>query len=248
MQISQIPTKIPLPFAASGTRNVIPTASQIGITLGAASLTDGFPPQNDLDVSAGGSPPVRADFNGIFNLISALNQWYCAGGPIAYDAAFAAEIGGYPKGAALASSVTPGLIWYSTVDNNATNPDAGGAGWTTGTIGASSIGTSGYQKLASGLIVQYGNAVAPTGNNDVFAFPTAFPNACTSVVVGEGNPVGWVVYTTTANTTYILEPTLYGARPISATQFQLFATRWIQSSASWAFGGPCGFWYIATGY
>ena len=57
MQSSNIPSKIPLPFAysASGSYiNTIPTASQIGIVNGKASLTDGFPPLTFSPISAGG--------------------------------------------------------------------------------------------------------------------------------------------------------------------------------------------------
>lgn len=75
MQASNIPSKVPLPFANSGTKNAIPTASQIGVTPGAASLTDGFPPLTMTPLASGGVPPAGADFNGILNLITAIQQW-----------------------------------------------------------------------------------------------------------------------------------------------------------------------------
>lgn len=43
MQSNQTPDLMPVPFALNGQRNVIPQASQTGITKGAASLNDGFP-------------------------------------------------------------------------------------------------------------------------------------------------------------------------------------------------------------
>jgi hypothetical protein len=43
MNLSSAPDKLYLPFASAGGRNTIPVGSQIGITAGAASLTDGFP-------------------------------------------------------------------------------------------------------------------------------------------------------------------------------------------------------------
>ena len=67
-----IPTKIPLPFgfaAAVGEINTIPTASQIGIVNGRASLHDGFPPNTFLPITTGGVPPFGGDFNGILNEI-----------------------------------------------------------------------------------------------------------------------------------------------------------------------------------
>lgn len=131
MQDSNIPSKFPIPWAnaAGGSFIVtIPTASQIGITPGAASLTDGFVPVNFVNDSAGGVNPRGVDFNGILKQITQWCQWEQAGAPVAYDATFSAAIGGYPKGAVL-SAATLGAFWLSTVDNNSTNPDAGGAGW-----------------------------------------------------------------------------------------------------------------------
>jgi hypothetical protein len=128
MQLSQIPTLVPLPFANSGTKNVIPTASQIGITAGAASLTDGFPPLTFTPLSAGGVPPSGADFNGILNLLSANTMWENAGGFYTYNASFSSSIGGYPKNSLLAQASGQGY-WLSLVDNNTTDPDTGGAGW-----------------------------------------------------------------------------------------------------------------------
>ena len=128
MQASQIPSKVPLPFANSGTKNAIPTASQIGVTPGAASLTDGFPPLTFTPIASGGVPPGGADFNGIFNLITAVQQWQSAGGIFKYDAAFSTSIGGYPQGAILMNTANTGS-WLNLVDNNTTNPDAGGANW-----------------------------------------------------------------------------------------------------------------------
>lgn len=132
MLSSAIPTKIPLPFAynaGAGYINTIPTASQIGITNGKASLADGFPPLTFTAISAGGIPPFGADVNGILNEVTAITQWQQAGGFFVYDSAFSTTISGYPKGAILQSANRAGL-WVSTAENNTTNPDTGGAGWT----------------------------------------------------------------------------------------------------------------------
>lgn len=126
MLASQIPAKVPLPFANSGTKNTIPTASQIGITAGAASLTDGFPPLSFTPLASGGVPPAGADFNGIFNLITAVQQWQSAGGAFKYDSAFSTAIGGYPAGATLTSTSNT-VNWLNLVDNNTTDPDSGAA-------------------------------------------------------------------------------------------------------------------------
>ena len=132
MQSSNIPTKIPLPFAnaAGGSYvNTIPVNSQIGIVNGRASLADGFPPLTFTPIASGGVPPFGADMNGILKEITAIQQWQEAGGFFPYDSSFSTTIGGYPKGAILQSANTAGL-WVSTVENNTSNPDTGGAGWT----------------------------------------------------------------------------------------------------------------------
>lgn len=132
MLVGSIPSKFSIPFANSaggGFTRPIPTASQIGIQAGAASLTDGFPPVCFLPIGTGGTPPWGADFNGILNQITAWNQWQQAGAPIPYDNTFSGQIGGYPRGAVVPSAITFGNYWLSTVDNNTSNPDTGGSGW-----------------------------------------------------------------------------------------------------------------------
>lgn len=132
MQISNVPTRLNIPFAnAAGggfITNPIPEASQIAITPGRASLTDGFPPLNFQPVGAGGVPPFGDDFNGILFMTSAWSRWAAAGSPVPYNSAFATAVGGYPKWAVLASATT-GLLWMSITENNITDPDAGGVGW-----------------------------------------------------------------------------------------------------------------------
>lgn len=132
MQSTDLPSKIQEAFAknAGGSYiRTIPVPSQIGITDGAASWNDGFPPLNFLPNGAGGVNPFGKDFNGVLNAISALSVWYGAGAPINYDSAFQTLISGYPKGAILQSATTLGVLWMSTTENNVTNPDTGGAGW-----------------------------------------------------------------------------------------------------------------------
>jgi lysophospholipase L1-like esterase len=128
MQSTNQPDKVSTPFADIGVKRPIPEASQIGITDGAASFTDGFPPKTFLPLAVGGVPPAGEDFNGILFLITAIQQWQSAGGGFKYDATFATDIGGYPKGARL-DNATHDDIWINTVEDNTTNPDTGGAGW-----------------------------------------------------------------------------------------------------------------------
>ena len=133
MQLSNSPGKLVLPFANSGNKNSIPVASQIGITPGAASLADGFPPLTMTPVAAGGVPPSGLDMNGILFELSAVVRWANAGGGYPFDADFATDINvnGYPKGARVMRSDGLGY-WFNTVENNTTDPEAAGAaaaGW-----------------------------------------------------------------------------------------------------------------------
>jgi hypothetical protein len=136
---ASIPPKFNIPWGNSASApdiRTIPQASQIGVQNCAASLTDGFPPLTFVPSNSGGCPPFGADFNGIFKQVTQWNQWQQMGGPVSYDAGFSTAIGGYPKGATLASATAgPGVTWTSTVDNNTSNPDTGGANWISGPLG-----------------------------------------------------------------------------------------------------------------
>lgn len=151
MQLANAPSKVVLAFAAAGSKNVIPVPSQIPVTPGAASWTDGFPPLTMEDPTEGGVGPSGLDFNGVFNALSALNLWYNAGAGFTYDAAFSATIGGYPAGARVLRSGGLTGYWISTTDNNVTDPDTGGAGWIPdGSNIVSSVYASAQQTLAAG--------------------------------------------------------------------------------------------------
>lgn len=143
MQSLDQPAQVPVPFADTGVKRAIPVASQIGIVDGAASYTDGFPPKTFLPLAVGGLPPAGADFNGILYLITELQRWQSAGGLFKFDAAFAASIGGYPKGARLLTA-DEADIWINTAEDNLTDPDGvSPVGWISysSSVGASLIGT-----------------------------------------------------------------------------------------------------------
>ena len=84
------PTKIPRPFADSGDKNSIPDSSG---SIGFASWQEGFPAITSEPFASGGVAPKRADFNGIFNALSAATVWAQQGGVYAYDATTDYEIG-----------------------------------------------------------------------------------------------------------------------------------------------------------
>lgn len=144
MQLTDAPAKLVLPFADAGAKNTIPVASQVGITPGAASLTDGFPPLTRTPIASGGIPPSGLDMNGVLYEVTAPVRWANAGAGYVYDGTFAtdADVGGYPKGARILRTDGEGY-WLNTTDDNATDPEAGGAGWVPDyTSGAASVAMS----------------------------------------------------------------------------------------------------------
>lgn len=159
MNLTNAPSKIVLPFANGGGKNTIPVASQIGVTDGAASWTDGFPPLTRTPKAAGGVPPAGLDMNGVLNATSAICRWTVTGAGYTYDSTFAADanIGGYPKAARVARTDGAGY-WINTTDGNTTDPEAGGAGWYPDfTAGATSI-TMGSSNVTL-TPLQYGKQV-----------------------------------------------------------------------------------------
>lgn len=72
---------------------------------------------------------------------------------------------------------TPGTVQNYLVSD--------GTNWTSAAFGASNFGTSGYQKLPNGFILQWGSAgtTSSAGVSASPTFPIAFPTACQSIVV-----------------------------------------------------------------
>ena len=131
MEAANVPSFIPAPFgtdASSSYIRSIPTTQPVPGD-GEASFDLGFPPETFTPPSGGGFAPDGRDFNGLLNQVTALQQWYCAGGPVQWSSTYSTTIGGYAKGAVVASATTLGVFWFSTADSNVTNPDTGGAGW-----------------------------------------------------------------------------------------------------------------------
>lgn len=202
MQSSAIPAKFNIPFAnsaGSGYVRAIPEASQVGITAGAASLTDGFPPLCFLPVAAGGVPPAGQDFNGILKEVTSWEQWEQAGGPVPFDGAFCYAIGGYPAGAVLNSADATGF-WISTTENNITNPDAGPAVVTgsiagnTLTVSAVTSGNLVVGQVISGTGVTAGTTITAlgTGTGGTGTYTVSASQTVASTTISTSGGAGWV--------------------------------------------------------
>lgn len=157
MDITDIPSQFPIPFAASAGPTTERSVPQTTTTPGAASLDLGFPEANFEQTTAGGIPMDGRDMNGILKLLSLWSQYVGAGGTPTFDGTQAAAIGGYAQGAILASATTAGVLWLCTSDNNSNDPDVGGSGW------VSILSTASPGIVPPGAMIEYGGVTAPTG-------------------------------------------------------------------------------------
>lgn len=136
-----------VPFAVNSAHiNEIPIATTVK---GAASFQIGFPYETMVDKIAGGKPPSGKDFNGIFNYLSKHQVWLNAGGTYKFNGPLAEALGGYQKGAILASN--DGLRLYVSIeDGNITDFNTDMTGW-------KMIGTSELQTLLDTLQTNINN-------------------------------------------------------------------------------------------
>jgi len=151
MQISNLPKLLPVPFANSGSKQDIPVASQIGVSGGRASYTDGFPPLTRTPIDAGGIPPFGTDFNGVLNDITSAIRWAQAGGGYRYDSEFSSAVGGYPLGSVVSNSTGDGC-WLNTIDGNTNNPEVSVATPLTGWVPVDTYGSTFLSGLGSSSI------------------------------------------------------------------------------------------------
>lgn len=115
-----------VPFARDSTlKNEIPVTTT---KKGAASLSIGFPYETMLKKIAGGVYPAGEDFNGIFHYLSLHQVWLNAGGQYKFNPDLASDVGGYSKGALVLSDDAT-VLFISTKDNNADNPNTSTTNW-----------------------------------------------------------------------------------------------------------------------
>lgn len=201
MKSTDAPTKTTVPFASSAGSNYIrtvPVPSQIGTTDGAASYTDGFPPDTFVNEAAGGYPPNGRDINYLLNVISAWDRWVAAGGSPVYDSTFSSAIGGYPNGAVLRMS-DGGGFWISTVDDNTSDPDSGGANWSVLALSQTKLDARYVLSDADGSglnkIIVSGNITLTQADSGKFIDPWSAPAGTVITLPFSGTvvPSGWNV-------------------------------------------------------
>lgn len=202
MQSSNKPKNLTMSFAAGGAFNSIPNESQIGVSPGKASFTDGFPPATRTPRAAGGVPPDGLDMNGILHDISAGLMYSQAYSALPWDSNFATATG-YPKDAIVNYN---GLLYQSlnednkavpinatawgavkgvtpvagTKDNSIATAEFVNTALTNANPAFGGTATAGYYVLPNGIIHQWGTTKIISSDNraKIITLPTAFPNAC----------------------------------------------------------------------
>ena len=121
MTSSQIPSRIamPCPFGGFGSKNITPIKTVTGSDV---NFPDGFPSAYGSPTDTRGKFVTRKEMNAIGNLASNDLFYHKCGGLNTFDAAFCAQIGGYPKGAVL-DYINGNQISQiiSIIDNNTIN-------------------------------------------------------------------------------------------------------------------------------
>jgi len=120
--------------------------------------------------------------------------------PLPWSLSLSQAANGYPKNAMVSSNTTDGKYWMSTVNNNTTDPDTGGAGWVPFYVYSSSLTGTGWARMPGGMIIQWGQWSGTTGALDgngiaetvnvVINLPLTFPNGVLSCVVTADDVTG----------------------------------------------------------
>jgi hypothetical protein len=125
--------KITEPFgntAAAGTITLpVPNPTPGSSAPNRASFDTAFPAICFQPITSGGVPPSGKDFNGVLYMLSQYAVSMQAGQAILeYDATTQTAVGGYATNALLAKASGFGY-WLNFTPGNITDPDTGGAGW-----------------------------------------------------------------------------------------------------------------------
>ena len=192
-------TYIDVAFASSGSTTQVPDAIQGD---GSVSFTVGYGANYTLAQGSPGSLNVEeVKMNYLLNLITTVLQTYQQQTIAPWIPSAATSNGSpYPYSQYSLTRFTNGIAYISLVNSNTVLPGSDSTKWQPITLGtgllaannlsdlaslstaltnlgfALSAGTSGYQKLPGGLIIQWGKY---TGNNTTgvsLTFPIAFPN------------------------------------------------------------------------
>ena len=188
------PTLLTSPIAENGDKNVIPATT--GATTGLLDQEHGFQQINELPLQAGGLPPQRKDFNGIFNLLSGILYMAQRGYTFEYDNTFPYVVGcividpldgktyrcinDVPAGGSNPSTDVTNWVHYDCLPLEGGGALAGASlTWNGDDLGNSAIvarllGTTGYIARADGLKLQWGEDGSVTSTIHDITFPISF--------------------------------------------------------------------------
>jgi hypothetical protein len=162
------PTTITLP---------VPNATPGPSAPNRASFDTAFPAINFQAITSGGQPPSGKDFNGLFYMLSQYALTVQGGQAIVqYDAATQTAIGGYAINALIAKASGAGY-WLNLVAGNMTDPDTGGAGWSSLTPDPTGL-------LQLAVAAGTYNDYAPAGFNGSVGFLDITPSGGNVVLTG----------------------------------------------------------------
>ena len=77
MAVAEPTILISTPFAENGDKADIPEVTSV---VGRADFNSGFPVETEITLAAGGVPPHRVDFNGLFHMLTTFAHWQQSGG------------------------------------------------------------------------------------------------------------------------------------------------------------------------
>lgn len=106
------------------------------------------------------------------------------------------------------------------------------------TAGTSQKSSSGYQKLPSGIIIQWGSGNTPATVSDVITLPIPFTTSTYTATVTESNASGWA-----PGPNY--GPSIYGTNNKTTTTFEVYGVKW--SGSVWS-AGTLAYNWTAVGY
>ncbi len=158
----------------STSRNLLATDIGKILLFNAASLTLTMPTPTSLSIPIGGTVEV-ASYTGTDGTIAFSGSTYT------YGASGISTNLSVKAGETLALTAVTANVWLVT---------AGTAELGKTASFGSSLATAGYQKLPSGLIIQWGNFNGTAGASGTYTFPIAFPTACVGIGFGGLSPTG----------------------------------------------------------
>lgn len=221
------------PTDPGGATLPVPTPTQVGVLVGAASFTDGFPAATMVDPETeGGVPPYGQDMNGILYMLSAYCALIQAGQRCNWNEDASDAFTGYAVGAEVASVDTPGRVWTNITDGNTNDPDDDPTGWyASDPLYATSAPAAG----------QHDDVVLPGASDFAFDIDSSAGNIDFTGFVAQRNGQKLFISNTGANLLQVLandtdsdpENRIRSATDLAVIQNQTLTIQWFATLDRW---------------